>query len=888
MAGSTGLDRLAAAAARLSSEGAQNNASERQGEDTMRQAGAAQVGDMDTFVTPDGRTAGQAGQLGRQQAGTGGAGQHAMTRQLFETPVAGDRGGGQEQRNHNTPTPGEEVQAQQGGQNWQAGRHQAGAVRGVLAAAQEAANKLTKEQVAQAFRWQQEIGGDKDKVKEFQEEVVNTSHTIMAFAIAQKKSPVLKVVHGVTKYYNGDVAKEYKGRYMGRVGERTAMGEPHIVLLPEQSTWKWQEVQMHSDSEAWKTHALAEQTKYQLWKPTGGETMSIRLPRVLYLPPPLAVYLLEEDRTAAEAFQRLEELIGEENSGVEAADASLACAWFIAAGQKTPGGDTQALPVELAPLLSHEMEFVMWAQQQLCRYIGQRELETPQQRRGAAETLGGEQNNNSTTLDRVAMALTSLATTQAKNKEAGAKKVEETKPYDVYDMAVLMGFCGTDNPEEIPSIWREIKLAKKHYNVRAIIMRQMDLFARENRIELAAGVFLTKQVVEDIINITPNETGVVGVAVASGRGVSNLVVLPRNQAEIEALIRLEEATSSTEFTRTLEEAKKIAKAEARAPPRTFGTVKLNLATYAALLNVLFGDRCELYEKVWTLYGIMKEQEVAATAAGYRPMLCKEITWCVYDDSRSFFARRLLPVDFEDLSKAEVPRSLLGAVYKNVRYGERIKRLTFPVEWMEYEKAEQNQQQGSGRGKGSQNQFGGGGNYASEFGGYEQRGGYGGFNQYQPPAGTDYKHVQADIKAALTPIYDNDKFGGKFSVQRVLTLAGASMTDMPSWDRFPNNDFCWAWGLGSCKWGNQCKFSHTHVDGTLMPKEVAIKAVEVLKPGIEKMMSSSYNGEGGRQGQAGRGGGAGRGFGSGRGYGSGTGGRSGYAGQNGGFKRQRQW
>ena len=358
-----------------------------------------------------------------------------------------------------------------------------------------------------------------------------------------------------------------------------------------------------------------------------------------------------------------------------------------------------------------------------------------------SKSTRGEMNSNSTTMDRVAMALTLLATTQANNKEVSTKKAEETKPYDMYDMAVLMGFCGTDNPEDIPSIWRYIKIAKKHYNVRAIIMRQMESFARENRIELAAGVFLTKQIVEDIINITPNETGVVGMAVASGRGVSNLVVLPRNQVEIEALIRLEEATSSTEFTRrTLEEAKKIAKVEARARATShFWHGKLNMATYAALLNVLFGEKCELYQKVWTIYGIMKEQEVAATAAGYKPMLCKEITWCVYDDSRSFFARRLLPVDFEDLSKAEVPRSLLGAVFKNVRYSERIKWLTFPAEWMEYKKGKQNQQTGSGKGRGTQtqNQFGGGSNYAANFGGYEQGGGYGGY----PAPSADWDRLQ---------------------------------------------------------------------------------------------------------------------------------------------------
>ena len=180
-------------------------------------------------------------------------------------------------------------------------------------------------------------------------------------------------------------------------------------------------------------------------------------------------------------------------------------------------------------------------------------------------------------------------------------------------------------------------------------------FARE---QIDPACFLSKQVIEDIVNITPNETGVVGVSTASGRGVTNLVCLPRKQAEIDSMMKLEEAISKTELQRTLAEAQKYAKSEARAPPRTFYTVKQNLATYSALLYVLFGKKCDLLEKVWHIYGIMRETEVAATREGYSPMLCKEIAWTIYDDSRSYFATRLLPSDFDDLSGAKVPESML--------------------------------------------------------------------------------------------------------------------------------------------------------------------------------------------------------------------------------------
>lgn len=285
---------------------------------------------------------------------------------------------------------------------------------------------------------------------------------------------------------------------------------------------------------------------------------------------------------------------------------------------------------------------------------------------------------------------------------------------------------------------------------------------------------------------------------ASGRGVSNLVVLTRTQAEIEALIQLEQAQSETEFTRTYDEATKLAKAEARAPPKTFATVRLNLAAYAALLFVLFRQKCDLFDKVWTIYGIMKQKDVEATSAGYTPMMCKEIVWSVYDNSRLFFAKRVLPGDFGRAGLAEVPRSLLGAIFQNVRYGERVRRLTFPPTWMEFEKkrdgAEQQQTVtrttgGGSRGMGGAGRTGGG--YAENFGIYERGSGS---RQYCPPTGTDFKHVNADIKVALKAFHE--RFWGRVSITRVLTAAGASIFDMPNWDKFRNDDICWNWVAAS--------------------------------------------------------------------------------------------
>jgi hypothetical protein len=79
-------------------------------------------------------------------------------------------------------------------------------------------------------------------------------------------------------------------------------------------------------------------------------------------------------------------------------------------------------------------------------------------------------------------------------------------------------------------------------------------------------------------------------------------------AEIEMMLRMEEVADKSELTRTMKEAEKMAKVETRAPPRTYYTLKLNVATYAALVFVLYGRRCDLYRKLIAIYKIIQSLE----------------------------------------------------------------------------------------------------------------------------------------------------------------------------------------------------------------------------------------------------------------------------------------
>jgi hypothetical protein len=152
-------------------------------------------------------------------------------------------------------------------------------------------------------------------------------------------------------------------------------------------------------------------------------------------------------------------------------------------------------------------------------------------------------------------------------------------------------------------------------------------------------------------------------------------------AERELAVQREEALLASKGNKTLEEAFKVAASDPRHPPTTFHELRLLIATYASLLNVLFGPLCDHFKKVWNLYGIMKDADVEEKRLDFSAVLCRQIVWAILDDSRGFFNKRLHPDKF-CLPKEQIPfpASLLEAIYPNVRWQEPINR-NILVQWM---------------------------------------------------------------------------------------------------------------------------------------------------------------------------------------------------------------
>jgi hypothetical protein len=97
-----------------------------------------------------------------------------------------------------------------------------------------------------------------------------------------------------------EATQHLQGRYVGFVGDRTARKDPTPVVLPQQSTWKWDTKTMSLDAVALEAHYTADPTRRgKLWaldQADSHEWTAIMVPRLLAAPLVLFWAIQEERR----------------------------------------------------------------------------------------------------------------------------------------------------------------------------------------------------------------------------------------------------------------------------------------------------------------------------------------------------------------------------------------------------------------------------------------------------------------------------------------------------------------------------------------------------------------------------------------------------------------
>jgi hypothetical protein len=427
----------------------------------------------------------------------------------------------------------------------------------------------------------------------------------------------------------------------------------------------------------------------------------------------------------------------------------------------------------------------------------------------------------------VAQVVERLATGTAAAATAAPQKETTATVYTEYQVAVIKGYCGLRDTGAIPVIWALFQTSKHTEDHRLNLEKRMREWSAIHGVEIDHGVFFSKETIDDIVKLRPNPGDGHPTLKTAERGVSILACLPRSQNEIEAIRIKEQAAEDSKANRTLAEALKLAATESRQPASGSLELKLNIATYLAKLWALFGETCHLYQKVSQIHQLFRQPAVMAAKHAFTPLLCRQITWAIYEDSRQFFSTRLHPDDFKPGSHVTFPLSLLDDVMGDVRYQRPVLRSSFPVAWMELPP----KPSGSG---------------LPPTGLLPFRGGpiEGGSGLSGAPVADRLAHLHPTIRTALREYHV--KFAGRVMMQRILDHANITYKDLPFLtplidNQSGRNSLCYNHCLGICQHGRQCIFRRRngHIDGGSLPQDFVTALIEKIKPGVEYMLKAEY-------------------------------------------------
>ena len=91
-----------------------------------------------------------------------------------------------------------------------------------------------------------------------------------------------------------------------------------------------------------------------------------------------------------------------------------------------------------------------------------------------------------------------------------------------------------------------------------------------------------------------------------------------------------------EGSQNYQQALDLASTKARAPPRTYGELKLAVVTFAAYLWVFWGDKCPLYNNLLILHEILDLKGVQNIKKRLSPTKCRKILWAVHHNTIKFY------------------------------------------------------------------------------------------------------------------------------------------------------------------------------------------------------------------------------------------------------------
>jgi hypothetical protein len=548
------------------------------------------------------------------------------------------------------------------------------------------------------LQWQRDVAGENTKATSFKAEV-GSLQGFQAFLMMREGNAMVTLLHSVAKYFSISTAtSRYQGRHIGFVGDRLPTREPGPVLLPASKGWDWVKKSVRNSIDGMAQTYSGGAHYGVLWSPTRDSTeVDLVVSRLLILPP-LFVKLIRDAGKALmphEVWALVQNYMDTHSLPDDCKDAcSFVHDWCLVAGQ-SPAQDKDshlAFGLDAVTEQDHDGSLAKWLDTRLDTTLGQCPHHPEQH--GATGGMPQVQQGSSVTADVITQAVgqgLALGYQQllpqrgapapaAAGGQAG--RTTDTTSYSADDVCAVMAFSGIEDPVDCQVIWTIFSEKKKNIDAcRRYLMKNMNEYAYDRRISINAGIYLEQEMMKAILDLRFNPGEGTAYVQSAAKGLSILCCRSRPNNETEKIKEREHALNATKNTRLFDEYLKYVKGATRQPAINFWDLKQNIATYMALLWVLFGDRCDYYLNIYKIHAIMDLAEVQQLRTKFTPEIVRRITWAIIDDGRSFFNTVLTQQDFDGRGVIVFPQSFLAGVLENICFCNPIQRGNFPAEWL---------------------------------------------------------------------------------------------------------------------------------------------------------------------------------------------------------------
>ena len=284
----------------------------------------------------------------------------------------------------NQPSPNEGLNGTQPPQEIGAGARgygspaaaQRAATVGLVAALQELVNKETPDSIAAAFNKQLKIYNNytNPKATQFMEEAaLSTDFMVLAF-IPDSAVSKIKLAWGITEFRDDDVNNDVPVGTIALVGDRDKNGNtPPVVTLPAQNAVKWVKVNGLISRDVYESVYLRGEDSRELRQLNSGGGNK-HFPRMLYVPPHLALFLATQPRGHHDLYYETKRLVADGASGIEQSHVQLILDWCVAASyqfNKTTVKDMSLLKLSVTPIMSDFLVFIDWKRQKVNTALGE-------------------------------------------------------------------------------------------------------------------------------------------------------------------------------------------------------------------------------------------------------------------------------------------------------------------------------------------------------------------------------------------------------------------------------------------------------------------------------------------------------------------------------------